>query len=129
MAVEAKINRSWVWRQLLTVALFLGFGIWGAYDGFVRYPAEDAHWQAYEDFRVEYGDEAPNDKWVEYAIEKGVSEKNLAVEKSVNNMSSAKTLRANYLNIRDLLGYDRVIMPLGALDVIQSYLGDEGGMG
>lgn len=58
-----------------------------------------------------------------------LSEKNLAVEKSVNNMSSAKTLRANYLNIRDLLGYDRVIMPLGALDVIQSYLGDEGGMG
>jgi hypothetical protein len=27
------------------------------------------------------------------------------------------------LNVRDLLQYDRVIMPLGALDVIQSYLG------
>ena len=53
------------------------------------------------------------------------SDKNL--EKSVSNLSSAKTLRANYLNIRDLLGYERVILPLEALDVIQSYLGSQGG--
>ena len=45
------------------------------------------------------------------------------VEKSVNNLASAKTLRANYLNVRDLLGYDRVILPLAALEVIESYLG------
>jgi hypothetical protein len=32
-------------------------------------------------------------------------------------------LRANYLNIRDLLGYERLIMPLDVLDVIQAYLG------
>jgi len=32
-------------------------------------------------------------------------------------------LLANYLNIRDLLGYDKVIVPLKALDVLQSYLG------
>jgi len=48
---------------------------------------------------------------------------NDAVEKSVRNLPQAKTLRANYLNVRDLLQYDRVIMPLGAIDVIQSYLG------
>lgn len=54
-------------------------------------------------------------------------ETNEAVEKSVRNLQEAKTLRANYLNIRDLLGYDRLIMPLGALDVIRSYLGDGGG--
>jgi large subunit ribosomal protein L4 len=45
------------------------------------------------------------------------------VEKSVNNLASAKTLRANYLNVRDLLGYERVILPLAALEVIESYLG------
>lgn len=45
------------------------------------------------------------------------------VEKSVRNLNSAKTLSAEYLNIRDLLGYERVIMPLDALDVIKSYLG------
>jgi len=49
--------------------------------------------------------------------------KNEIVEKSMRNMSNAKYLRANYLNIRDLLGYDKVILPLGALEVIQSYLG------
>lgn len=46
------------------------------------------------------------------------------LEKSVRNLPTAKTLRANYLNVRDLLGFDRLIMPLGALDVIQSYLGE-----
>jgi len=45
------------------------------------------------------------------------------VERSVSNLPSAKTLRANYLNVRDLLGYERVVMPLDALDVLQSYLG------
>ncbi|MDW8326873.1 MAG: 50S ribosomal protein L4 [Anaerolineales bacterium] len=50
-------------------------------------------------------------------------EKNENVEKSIRNIEHAKYLRANYLNIRDLLGYDRVIMPLAALDVIRGYLG------
>jgi len=50
-------------------------------------------------------------------------EKNDNVEKSIRNIEHAKYLRANYLNIRDLLGYDRLVMPLSALDVIQSYLG------
>ncbi|MGD2057220.1 MAG: 50S ribosomal protein L4 [Anaerolineales bacterium] len=45
------------------------------------------------------------------------------VEKSVRNLPSAKTLSADYLNVRDLLGYDRVIMPLDVLDMIQGYLG------
>ena len=45
------------------------------------------------------------------------------LEKSVNNLTSAKTLRANYLNVRDLLGYERLILPLEAVEVIQSYLG------
>jgi large subunit ribosomal protein L4 len=45
------------------------------------------------------------------------------VEKSVRNLPSAKTLSAEYLNVRDLLGFERVIMPLDVLDVIKSYLG------
>jgi large subunit ribosomal protein L4 len=45
------------------------------------------------------------------------------VIRSANNLPAAKTLLANYLNIRDLLGYDKVIVPLKALDVLQSYLG------
>jgi large subunit ribosomal protein L4 len=50
-------------------------------------------------------------------------EKNDAVEKSIRNIEHAKYLRANYLNVRDLLGYDRVVLPVAALDVIQGYLG------
>jgi large subunit ribosomal protein L4 len=49
--------------------------------------------------------------------------KNEAVEHSLRNLTRAKYLRANYLNIRDLLGYDMVLLPLGALEVIESYLG------
>jgi large subunit ribosomal protein L4 len=48
---------------------------------------------------------------------------NDSVERSVHNLPSAKTLRANYLNVRDVLGYERVVMPLDALNVLQSYLG------
>ena len=49
--------------------------------------------------------------------------KNETVEKSIRNLTGAKYLRANYLNIRDLLQFDKIVLPLGALDVIQSYLG------
>ena len=45
------------------------------------------------------------------------------VEKSARNIPDVKTLRANYLNIRDLLGYDKIVMPLAALDVIDGFLG------
>jgi len=55
-----------------------------------------------------------------------LSEKNEhsdVVHKSINNLPKAKMLMANYLNVRDLLGYDKVILPVAALDVIESYLG------
>ena len=45
------------------------------------------------------------------------------VTRSLNNIPDAKMLLASYLNIRDLLGYDKVLIPLAALDVIASYLG------
>jgi large subunit ribosomal protein L4 len=45
------------------------------------------------------------------------------VVRSTNNLPDAKTLMASYLNIRDLLGYDKLIMPVQALDVLASFLG------
>jgi large subunit ribosomal protein L4 len=45
------------------------------------------------------------------------------VEKSLRNYAGAKMLRASYLNVRDLLGCDTLVMPLEALEVIQGYLG------
>jgi large subunit ribosomal protein L4 len=53
----------------------------------------------------------------------GKDENYEVVVRSMNNLPRAKTLLASYLNIRDLLGYDRVIVPLKALDVISGYLG------
>jgi len=45
------------------------------------------------------------------------------VIRSTDNLPDTKMLLANYLNIRDLLVYDKVIMPLKSLDVITSFLG------
>jgi large subunit ribosomal protein L4 len=39
---------------------------------------------------------------------------------STNNLPEAKTLLVNYLNIRDLLGYDRVILPMPALPMLET---------
>jgi large subunit ribosomal protein L4 len=50
-------------------------------------------------------------------------ERNNNVEKSANNLPYVKTLGAQYLNVRDILGYDYLIMPLGALQVIETILG------
>jgi large subunit ribosomal protein L4 len=49
-------------------------------------------------------------------------EKNENVEKSVRNLPDVKYLRAQYLNIRDLLGYETVVMPKRALEVIEGIL-------
>jgi large subunit ribosomal protein L4 len=51
------------------------------------------------------------------------SEKNENLIKSGRNLAGAKLLQANYLNIRDLLSCEKVIIPLASLDVIKGYLG------
>lgn len=43
--------------------------------------------------------------------------------RSTNNIPDAKVLLAGYLNIRDLLGYDKLILPLKSLDVLVANLG------
>ena len=50
-------------------------------------------------------------------------ERDEVIEKSVRNLPRAKTVNAYYLNVRDLLSFERVILPLNAVDVIDSYLG------
>ena len=41
---------------------------------------------------------------------------------STRNLPDAKLLMTNYLNIRDLFAYDKLLMPVKALDVLKSYL-------
>ncbi len=45
------------------------------------------------------------------------------VRKSVSNLANAHSVLANFLNVRDLLKYDKVIMPLDALEVVTSIWG------
>ncbi len=42
------------------------------------------------------------------------------VIRSTNNIPDAKVLLANYLNIRDLLQYDKLVIPVAALDAISA---------
>jgi large subunit ribosomal protein L4 len=46
-----------------------------------------------------------------------------AVERSARNLPGVKLLRASYLNVRDLLTYDYLVIPQGALTVIEEMLG------
>ena len=50
-------------------------------------------------------------------------EQNDNVERSARNLPDVKTLRASYLNVRDLLGYDYLVVPQGSLEVIERILG------
>ncbi len=52
-----------------------------------------------------------------------MAERNEGVARSVSNLPKAKALLASYLNIRDLLQYDKVVVPLDALDVIKRIWG------
>jgi large subunit ribosomal protein L4 len=47
------------------------------------------------------------------------------VEVSTNNLPDAKTLLVNYLNIRDLLTFDRLVVPMQALDALRSMYSKE----
>jgi large subunit ribosomal protein L4 len=52
-----------------------------------------------------------------------LADRNENVERSVGNLPDVLALRAHYLNVRDLLKYDFVIMPTDALTVVEQMLG------
>ncbi|OGO62355.1 MAG: 50S ribosomal protein L4 [Chloroflexi bacterium RBG_19FT_COMBO_50_10] len=43
--------------------------------------------------------------------------------RSASNLPGTKTMLANYLNIRDLLNFDKIVLPVQSLDVISAHLG------
>ncbi len=67
------------------------------------------------------------DKWAgEASVLLIIPEKNEnydMIHRAANNLPDLKLLNANYMNIRDLLSFDKVVIPLAALEVIESYLG------
>lgn len=54
-------------------------------------------------------------------------EANRTVTKSAANIPDVKTLRTSYLNVRDLLQYDFLVMPVSAVKAIEAHLGQERG--
>ena len=45
------------------------------------------------------------------------------IMRSADNLEDAKVLLAGYLNIRDLLTYDKLVLPVKALDTLVAHLG------
>lgn len=52
-----------------------------------------------------------------------LAERNSNVELSIGNLPGVITLRAGYLNVRDLLKYEYLIIPTAALTVVEQMLG------
>jgi large subunit ribosomal protein L4 len=50
-------------------------------------------------------------------------QRNEEILRSVRNLPKVRTLVAQYLNVRDLLKYDYILMPLASLEVIERILG------
>lgn len=49
------------------------------------------------------------------------------VIRSAHNIPDAKVMLASYLNIQDLLTFEKLVLPLAALDAIKTHLGQAGG--
>jgi large subunit ribosomal protein L4 len=47
------------------------------------------------------------------------------VTRLANNIPDAKVMLVSYLNIRDLLGFDKVVLPLKSLEALSAHLGKE----
>ena len=48
-----------------------------------------------------------------------------SVMRLTSNIDGAKVLLASYLNIRDVLGFDKVVMPLKTIEALSAHLGKE----
>lgn len=54
-----------------------------------------------------------------------LAEADANIEMSARNLVDVNTLPAGYLNIRDLLGHEKILMPLASLDKVLNFLVDD----
>ena len=52
-------------------------------------------------------------------------QRDMTVERSARNIPDVKALNALYLNVRDLLGHNKLVLAADALDVLAGFLGSE----
>jgi large subunit ribosomal protein L4 len=55
--------------------------------------------------------------------------KNELVMRSAHNLPNVKTLLSGYLNMRDILGYDALLLSRGSIEQIEQWLGANGASG
>lgn len=51
-----------------------------------------------------------------------LDQRNENVEIASRNLPRVKVIQAGYLNVRDLLGYERLLLPVSSLDIIEAWL-------
>ena len=56
-----------------------------------------------------------------------LSEANESLARAAHNLENVKTLRTNYLNVRDLLGYEKLVMSRAALSAVETFFDAENG--
>jgi ribosomal protein L4 len=54
-----------------------------------------------------------------------VADRSDNVDRSVRNLPTVKMLQPGYLNVRDLLGHDVLVMVRDTVDLVESWLGTE----
>jgi large subunit ribosomal protein L4 len=54
-----------------------------------------------------------------------VADKDQNVDRSVRNLPTVKLLQSGYLNVRDLLGYDVLVMAKEAVERVEAWLGND----
>ncbi len=59
---------------------------------------------------------------VEQSILMVLAEKNTTIQQSTNNLPNVKTILSGYINVRDLLGHDTVLLSKDAVETIEIWL-------
>jgi large subunit ribosomal protein L4 len=54
-----------------------------------------------------------------------VAERETNLDRSVRNLSTVKLIQSGYLNVRDLLGYDVLVMAKDAVEWVEVWLGTD----
>lgn len=68
MNAKASISNGYRWRLGIIALMCIGWGLYCLYDGFIAYPAENAHYERYEAIKQAHPD-TWRDEWDRLALE------------------------------------------------------------
>lgn len=53
----------------------------------------------------------------------------VSAQRSIRNLANVKYINAGYLNVKDILGHDRIVVPMDALELVVAHLDHDAGAG